>query len=249
MINILIPIADKSIFFKSNNSIYPKPLHEVNGVSIIQLAIENLTKINLEKKFIFVINKEINDQYHFENILNLITNNSCEIVKIEGETKGAACSALMAIDFIENTDPLIICNYDQIFDIDLTQTINYFEEKMCDAGVITFETIHPRWSYVRLDENLKIIEAAEKKPISKSAIAGFYYFSKGFDFVSSAKRSILKDNTVDEKFFIAPTLNELILEGKDILNYNIETINYHTFYSIEKIEEYQKSNKKLNEKI
>lgn len=249
MINILIPIADKSNFFNKDNSNYPKPLYEIDGVSIIQIAIENLNKINLEKKFIFVLNKEINDKYHFENILNLITNFNCEIIKIEGETKGATCSALMAIEFIENNNPLIICNYDQLFDCDLNDIIKYFDEKKCDAGVITFETIHPRWSYVKLDDTGKIIESAEKNPISKNAIAGFYYFQTGYNFVNSAKKNILKDGSVEGKFFIAPTLNELILEGKHLINYNIKQTEYHTFYSKEKIEQFLSKSRTKDEEV
>ena len=40
----------------------------------------------------------------------------------------------------------------------------------CDAGVITFESVHPRWSYVRLDSENRVTETAEKRPISNSRI-------------------------------------------------------------------------------
>jgi hypothetical protein len=106
---------------------------------------------------------------------------------------------------------------------------------------VTFESIHPRWSYARTDADLHIIETAEKRPISKHAIAGLYYFRQGRDFVDSAMNMIKKDAHVNGTYFIAPTLNEMVLHNKKLTIYPIENSRYHTFYTPNKINEYIRS--------
>jgi dTDP-glucose pyrophosphorylase len=86
--------------------------------------------------------------------------------------------------------------------------------------------LHPRYSFVRLDSEGRVIEAAEKNPISPHAIAGVYWFRSGSLFVSAAKDMIRKDARVNDKFFISPSLNELVLQHKKINAYRIEPAQY-----------------------
>ena len=51
---------------------------------------------------------------------------------------------------------------------------------------------------------------------------------------------IEKDVHLNGQFFIAPTLNELILMDKNIGIYKVDKEFYHTFYSMEKIREYER---------
>ena len=239
MINILIPLGGKSSFFDSHEFPYPKPLIEIHNKTMIQLVIENFSGLT-GKKFIFVVNKADCDTHHLDDILSLLTDNQCEIVKLSGETKGAACSALMAIEHIDSQMQLIITNGDQVIDIDVPQVVQDFKGRLLDAGVITFESVHPKWSYIRADERGHITESAEKRPLSKNAIAGFYYFKHGSDFVKAATQSIAKDANVNGMYYIAPTLNEIVLANKVLGYHKIPAEKYHSFYSPQKIKEYEK---------
>lgn len=238
MINILIPLAGKNQFFPEAEYPFPKPLIEFNGKTMIEHIIDNFSTIQKEKQFIFIVNSEDCKKYHLDNVLNILTHHTCKIIKLDNETKGAACSAMMAVEYIDNDTPLIISNADQLFDICLDEVINTFESS--DAGVITFESIHPRWSYVRLDSENKVTETAEKRPISRSAIAGFYFFKNGKDFITSASKIIKKDASINGLYYISPVLNEMVLENKIINIFQIENDKYHTFYTPQKIKEYER---------
>lgn len=238
MINILIPLAGKNQFFPEAEYPFPKPLIEFNGKTMIEHILDNFSSIQKEKQFIFIVNSEDCKKYHLDNVLNILTNHTCKIIKLENETKGAACSAMMAVEYIDNDTPLILSNADQLFDMCLDEVIKSFGNS--DAGVITFESIHPRWSYVRLNEKNEVTETAEKRPISKNAIAGFYYFKKGSDFISSASKMIKKDASVNGLYYIAPSLNEMVLENKKIDIFKIDNSKYHTFYTPQKIKEYER---------
>jgi len=230
-------MAAKSQHFSDAEYPFPSPLIEIGKKTIIERVLKNLETVGPQVQFIFVINNADCRKFHLDSTLNIITNNQCKIIKLESETKGAACSALMAISHIGNAQPLLIANPDQIFDNPLHELIAQFGES--DAGVVTFESVHPRWSYIRLNEQGLVIETAEKRPISRSAIAGLYYFRHGDDFIESTKRMIQKDSHVNGNFFIAPALNEMILDGKCIRSTQIDADKYHTFYTPQKIKEYE----------
>jgi len=239
MINILIPLAGKNSFFPESEFPYPKPLVEINGKTMIEHVINNFSTITKKKQFIFIVNTEDCKKYHLDNILNLLADHQCKIIKIDRETKGAACSALMAIETIDNEKPLIVANADQIFEDDINKLLGKFA--YYDAGVLSFESVHPRWSYARVDTANLITETAEKRPISKHAIAGFYYFSKGSDFIISAMQMIKKDANVNGLYFIAPVLNEMVLANKKMGVVTVENSRYHTFYTPAKIQEFERN--------
>lgn len=236
MFNILMPMSGK-ICFESEDFFYPKPLIEINSRPLIEYVVNSIGKRIDNKKFIFIVNTEDCRKFHLDNVLQLLTEDTASILKLDNPTRGAACSALMAIAEIDNDTPLIVSNSDHIIDYDLSRIISTFEAKKVDAGVVCFDSIHPKWSFARVDENNKIIETAEKRPLSRNAIAGFYYFSKGSYFVRAAKKMIKKDANVNGLYYIAPTLNELVLENMNLEIYNIPTNCYYNFYSPHKIRE------------
>jgi dTDP-glucose pyrophosphorylase len=107
--------------------------------------------------------------------------------------------------------PMVILNGDQIIRADLEVLLSGFGANEVDGGIVVFEAIHPRWSFVRCDEDGWVVEAAEKRPISNLATAGVYYFATARDVLLAAKEMIKKDARVDEFYYICPTYNELVL--------------------------------------
>jgi dTDP-glucose pyrophosphorylase len=238
MLNILIPMMGGS-FFEGGEYQYPKPLIEVDSRPLIEHVITCLQSIKQEKRFIFIINVADAQKYHLDSVLQLITPENTIVLQIARETKGAACSALLAIEHINTNEPLIISNSDHVIDSDLNIAISDFEKQDVDAGLICFDSVHPKWSFVRVDEHQNVIETAEKRPLSRNAIAGFYYFKHGLDFVEATMRTIEKDASLDGKYYVAPTLNELVLQNKRIRIHTIHSASYKSFYSPHKIQEYE----------
>ena len=101
-----------------------------------------------------------------------------------------------------------------------------FERRGLDAGVVVFEGVHPRWSYVRVDDAGFVIEASEKRPISRLATAGAYWFARGADFVECAMAMITKDAHVGGLFYVCPTLNEMVLRNRLVGIHRIERTAY-----------------------
>lgn len=238
MLNIIIPIAGTSELFEKAGYIYPKPLIEINGKPMIELVLENLIAVKREKKFTFIIREEDRINFHLDNTLKLLVPDA-NTVSIKRPTQGALCSVLMSIDNIQPDEELLLLNGDQLIDRDFDQLLYFFSHGDSDAGLVTFTSVHPRWSYVRTDEKNNVLETAEKNPISKNAIAGFYYFKNAHTFIEAATQVLLKDCRINGNFFISSTINEYVLMNKKVLNYPIESHQYHSFYSPQMINEYE----------
>lgn len=239
MLDILIPMAGFSAFYPESARAFPKAFTEVLGRPMIQKVIENLSTINKKKRFIFIINDADVKKYRLDNVLKMLTNNQCEIILQIGATRGAVCSLLLAIQHINHDNPILISNADQIIDHDFNALLEKFGAADVDGGVVTFDSVHPQWSYARVDEFDRVMETAEKKPISHNAIAGLYYFAKGKDFIESAKNSILKDRSHNNMYYTSTVLNEMVLNNKNIIQCPILTTEYHSFYAPEKIQEFE----------
>lgn len=239
MLDILIPMAGISAFYPESNRNFSKAFTEVLGYPMIQKVIENLSSIQQEKRFIFVINSTDIKKYRLDNVLKMLTNNQCEIVIQTGVTRGAVCSLLLAIDHINHENPILISNADQIIDYDFNLILKELSSKNVDGGVVTFDSVHPQWSYARVNDARTVTEIAEKTPISRNAIAGLYYFSRGKDFIDSAKNSIIKDRSYNGLYYTSTVLNEMILKNKNIISCQILPSQYHSFYLPEKIQEYE----------
>lgn len=245
-IKVLVPMAGSDEAFRQQGYTYSKNLIELHGKPLIQHVFENLSQIP-NSEFIFVIRKDEDNKYHLRNVLKLLSS-TCEIVVSDGPTAGAACTALLAIEHINHDTPLVIANADQIVEADFAAAIHSFQEQHLDAGTLVFDSVHPRWSYVRLNDDGLVIEAAEKRPISRFATAGVYYFKHGKSFVRAAMDMIKKDAQVGGAFYVCPTFNELILELAKIGVYKISRESYFSIATPEGVQVYEEHLKSLLEK-
>ena len=216
--NILIPMAGAGKRFADAGFIFPKPLIEINNKPMIQWVIESL---NIEGKFIFIVQKEHQEKFNIKSVLKILKPN-CEIIELDKITEGAACTTLLAKKYINNKNPLIIANSDQFIKWNSAKTIYDFTSKNLDGGILTFESIHPKWSYAKCDKNQIVEEVAEKKVISKNATVGVYYWKHGSDYVKFAENMIKKNIRVNNEFYVCPVFNEAIKKNKIIKISEIE---------------------------
>tara|TARA_B100000886_G_scaffold230888_1_gene161170 strand:+ start:2758 stop:4131 length:1374 start_codon:yes stop_codon:yes gene_type:complete len=210
--NVLIPMAGRGSRFESQRYTFPKPLIEVKGKPMIQVVVDNL---NIKAKYTFIVQKEHYIKYNLKYLLNLISPD-CNIVQVDGITEGAACTTLLAKEFIDNDQPLLMANSDQFIEWDSSKTLYYFSNSNADGGILTFSASHPKWSYAKLNNEGYVSEVAEKKPISSSATVGIYWWKKGSDYVKYAEQMIEKNIRTNNEFYVCPVFNEAIQDGKKI---------------------------------
>jgi HAD superfamily hydrolase (TIGR01509 family) len=215
-LNVLIPMAGAGSRFEQAGYTFPKPLIEVNGKPMIQVVVENL---NLDANYIYVVQKFHREKYNLDTLLNLLTP-GCKIVETDGLTEGAACTALLAKDYINNDNPLFFANSDQFVEWDSNEFMYKMQETDADGGIVTFTATHPKWSFAKIDENSLVTEVAEKNPISDIATVGYYYWKHGSDFVKYAEQMIEKNIRVNNEFYVCPVFNQAIEDSKQIRTFN-----------------------------
>mgnify|MGYP003665558895 FL=1 len=220
--NILIPMAGEGSRFKSAGYTFPKPLIDVDGKPMIQCVVENL---DFDANYIFLIRSEHVKQYSgLIDTLDRITNGKFEYVIVESLTEGAACTALLAKEFIDNDEDLLIANSDQYIEYESENFTMLKNLTNTDSIVFTFNAVHPKWSFVKTNSRGFVTEVAEKKPISNIATCGIYWYRKGSDFVKYANRMIESNIRVNNEFYIAPVYNELISDGKTLIPFYVNTM-------------------------
>lgn len=238
---VLIPISSRSPFFSPAEYFFPKPLVEVSGRPMIELVVKQLKKQLNDPQFIFVIDRDDARAFSVDRVCELVGGDGSIVVERVGETSGALCSCLLAIEALDPRAPLLISNSDQIITADLGAHIRDFVTSKVDAGVITFDSVHPRWSYVIDAENRRVAQTFEKRVVSRNAIAGLYYFSEARRFLDAAQTTILNDVNVNGAFYISSAINQCILDGGDVMYAKIDEHKFHSFYSPSRIAEFERS--------
>lgn len=237
MINIVIPMAGEGSRFLNAGYSKPKPFIDVNGKPMIVRVMENLAYQSAN--YILIGRKE-----HLAKEQELVDQISSEynatFIGIDKLTEGTACTVLFAREYINNDNPLLVANSDQIVDIEMTDYINDCSARKLDGSILTFQDKHlnPKWSFAKIDERNLVTEVQEKKVISKYATVGIYLFSKGRTFVDSAIDMIINNDRVNNEFYTCPVYNYAIQNNNKIGIYNIEVETMHGLGTPEDLEKY-----------
>lgn len=215
-LNVVIPCAGAGSRFEPS---VPKPLIDVNGKPMIQRVIENL---NIDANYIFITQ----EKHNLHHILNLLLP-QYQIITLSELTQGATETVLKARNIIDNENPLLIANCDQILEWDVKKFIEKVNGCECDGAISTFvdsdsilkET--SKWSHIKVEDGI-VTKVAEKVPISDIATTGIYYWKHGSDFVKYADQMIEQDIRVNNEYYVCPVFNEAIEDGKKFIIDNCE---------------------------
>jgi NDP-sugar pyrophosphorylase family protein len=216
---VVIPMAGAGSRFAKHGETTPKPLIKVQGVTLIEHAIRSF---DVHAQFIFVTRK-FPYAAHNTQLSELLHKLRPEHVEIQLSqlTQGASDSVLAAEHLINNDEPLIVYNCDQIMQWDPQEFLKFVTNTECDGAVVLHKSSDPKHSYAVLNDN-KITRIVEKQCVSNHALVGFHYWKKGLDFVSSARN--LKEvftTSGRPECYVSETYNYLIEQGARIAPYHV----------------------------
>ena len=222
MINIVVPMAGRGKRFADAGYTVPKPLIDIYGHPMIEYVVNNI-KPNDEHRFIFICQKEHLDRFNLSEQLKNFSDD-CVIIPIDYITEGAACTVLLAEKYIDNDDSLMIANSDQYVDFDINEYISAIGSY--DGLIMTMPANHPKWSYIKYNDEGFVTMVREKEVISNEATVGIYNYKCGRDFVKYAHLMIDKNIRVNGEFYVAPVYNEMIEDDKKIVFHNVGSSMY-----------------------
>lgn len=230
--NIVIAMAGAGTRFQKVGIQDPKPLISVLGKTLIEYSIDSF---DVEGRFIFVTRDFGNYNSQLSEILKTRRPESLEI-KLQKLTSGATESVLMAEEYIDNDQPLIVYNCDQYINWNSEDFLKFIASHNPDGAVVLYNSKDPKNSFAEVIDG-KITRFAEKKAISNHALIGFHYWRKGSDFVRSAK-SLMKNFRINgsPECYISETFN--YLDNKNILPYHITSNEYVPLGTPEDVSKY-----------
>jgi len=222
-VNIVILAAGKAQKERVGEE-YPHCLIEVDGVPLLEHIVHNTLSIaNGKHNFVF-LNDEA-QKFHLDNIARLLVP-AAECTHVSKQTSGSACTALLATSFLKQDAELLIISANELLNVSFAEVLEKFRDKNWDAGTLIFHSIHPRYSYVRINQSGLIVEVTQRDPITTNATAGVFWYRRTSDFVEGAKNLIRKSAHVDGAYFVAPVFNELVLRHKKIGALKLEEVDY-----------------------
>lgn len=210
---ILITMAGMGNRFKNIGIDIPKYKIVANKKTLFEWSMLSL-KDFFNEEFIFIIRKEILD-LEFLNVqckkLGIL---KFKVKVIEEATNGQATTAYLADEFVNDEEECVVYNIDTY--VRPNEILKSQIKEEFDGFIPVIVAEGNRWSFVKVNEDGKVIDIAEKVPISNLATIGFYYFKKWKiykEIYSKNKQSILNNN---KEVYIAPMYKKMINNNMSI---------------------------------
>lgn len=205
-VQVVVPMAGAGSRFAEAGYVDPKPFIDVEGQPMIAGVIEDLQRTFDVGSWVFLVRAE-----HVQRMADVVESmglGDFSIIAVPELTGGAACTVLLAEDYVEPNLPLVVANSDQRF-----RCKPWPKHGWCDSAILTFTATESKWSYVIMDDRGECVEWVDEKPRfppSERATVGVYYFAKaqwGF----SAIRTMMQEPSqrVNGEWYLAPCYNAM----------------------------------------
>lgn len=226
-VSVVMPMAGRGQRFLDSGVTVPKPLIQIAGRSILEWILRTLAIPG--GRYIFIVRQEHVADHGIDKFLRRLVP-GCDVIVIDRVTEGAACTVMLAEQFIDGESEMVIKDCDQIINWHAPNFFDFVRRHGADGAVVTVATQNPGFSYARLDPACtRVVETKEKRVISAFGCSGLYYFARGSEFVRYSRQMIGKNIRVNNEFYVSPIYNEYIDDGRLILNYPIaEMLSFNT---------------------
>ncbi|GIU14949.1 MULTISPECIES: glycosyltransferase family 2 protein [unclassified Shewanella] len=213
---IVIPMAGlSSRFFKAGYK-EPKYMLPAHGIPLFDHAVLSFKAYFDTTDFLFIVRSDYDTPKFVESRCQALGIKSYRIVTLDAETRGQAETVYLGIQDCEDQQPITI------FNIDTFRPDFIFPEVIheCDGYLEVFKGEGNNWSYAKPKSTScnRVVETAEKNPISDLCSSGLYHFNHAGDFkrIFKLEASRPASEWQKQELYIAPLYNYLINEGKDI---------------------------------
>jgi hypothetical protein len=192
-------------------------------IFLLKKIVTNTCEISSVSYTFALLDKNI-ERFYLDKIACLVTPTATVIRTLEG-TRGSAPIALLAASQFEQDTSLLIVDANEPVDINFSEVVNNFRRRNLDAGALAFRSVHLCCSYVCLNDK-NLVTKVKQQDLIIHHTTNVFWFARVQDFVESTKSLIRKNANAEGKFYIALTLNELILQQARVGVYEIDLHKY-----------------------
>lgn len=207
-LQIIVPMAGLGSRFKDQGYTIAKPFIDVNGKMMIERVLGGVSIPSA--RITLIVQHDFYNLYASE--LNSLKDKfDVNFASVDGLTMGAACTVLSVHKIINNANPLLIVDSDNVFiPNEIYQFVADAMKRNEDGSLLTIASQNPAFSYVRTDQVGHVIETKEKDVISSHAICGAYFYARGELFCDAAIQMMIYGDRQKNEFYVSNTYNYLI---------------------------------------
>lgn len=238
---IIITMAGEGSRFKKVGYKVPKHEIEVKGKSLFEWSMLSLKNF-FDENFIFIVRENNYDKEKLECLCNKLGIKNFKLKEIKELTDGQASTAYLCNEYILEDEDVLIYNIDTYISGD---EIKKEELKKYDGYIPVFKSEGDKWSFVKLDDNGKVIDVVEKIRVSDLGSIGLYYFKTWRDYKEIYLKYKEEIKRKYKEVYIAPMYHYLLKENKDIGYIILKNENIHVLGTPEDLEVFKKNKKKL----
>lgn len=215
--NVIVPLAGPD-FERADGSV--KAEMSIRGRPLLTATLEERPWWGQveQSDLVFVLREGLASR-RFASTTLLSAYPDARVVWLSHGTGGAALSAAAGVALAARPDaPVIVDLCDILFEADTDIAGLFGQDPSLGALALTFDSRLPQYSYLRLGEDGRMLEAREKVVISEHASAGVYAFRDAGVFFAALAHSLRHRARLSHQgaLFVCPMLNGVRDEGLDV---------------------------------
>lgn len=108
MMTIITPLGGSALYEMSAEFSYPKILNEIDKKTLFEYSQEIVAGLPTDTRRIFLIPGQKDKALQLSSMIAIVSNGQGKVIHLQGDTGGAVCSCLLAVDDIDPDDEVII---------------------------------------------------------------------------------------------------------------------------------------------
>lgn len=235
-IDVVITMGGLGSRFRKAGYTVPKYMIEAKGKTLFEWSMISLDGYKKDvNQYIFIAMKEegIDMEGFIKEKCQELEIDNYHLILLDYLTDGQATTATLAEKYWNKEHALLIYNIDTYVEPGQMNS----EELKGDGFIPCFKAEGDHWSFVRLDEQERVVEIKEKQRISDHCTLGAYYFKtcglykKLYDEYYSEEKNLIKG----EKY-VAPLYDYLLSKGGEIYISDIAPERVHVLGTPEELQ-------------
>ena len=219
-IHLIMPMGGGGTRFGNKGFNLPKPLIDLQGKPFFYWATQSIYKFVEVEDLTFVVLQEHIDRFSIDAKIKEYYPGA-KICVIPQVLNGAVLTCLEGVNSIQDDLPILFNDCDHAFICErFYEYCKKADFKQPDGALLTFTADSPNFSYVRFDEQGKVIGTIEKEVVSNEAICGAYYFRNRTVFENAVEKYLTR--CAYKEFFVSGVYNEMATQNESICTFAID---------------------------
>lgn len=237
-LDVVITMGGLGSRFRKMGYTVPKYMIEAKGKTLFEWSMISLEGYKEQvNQYIFVAMKD--EACNVETFINLKCDEmglaNYHVIILDYLTDGQATTAMIASKYWNAEHALLIYNIDTYVEAGEMNS----QELRGDGFIPCFQAEGDHWSFVRLDENGKVVEIKEKKRISNHCTLGAYYFKTCQLYKDLYNEYYNKtQELVNGEKYVAPLYDYLLTKNGEIYIADINPDKVHVLGTPEELQDF-----------